>query len=298
MRFLNELKNINRIFSSHPLTKSRKIKTYIRFIIFQIQARLKPSTTTWINGLQLNATAGTGITGNVYCGLFELPEMGFVLHYLKKDDCFVDVGANVGIFTLLASGVCQAKSFSFEPVPTTHEKLKKHTEINQLTKKVTLIQKGVSDRSGVLRFSNLSQDCLNHIITDDEEIHDSIDIQVTTLDSELNNKPVPALLKMDIEGHELLALRGADKLLSNPILNAIILECTDASDKYGYSRTDLFEFMKNYQFHPYTYDPIKREIKAEEITSTNDNFIFIRNLEEAQKRIQSAPFIKILDQEI
>jgi hypothetical protein len=57
------------------------------------------------------------LTGNLYAGLHEFSEMGFLLHLLRQNDLFVDVGANLGSYTVLASAVCQARNIAFEPVP-------------------------------------------------------------------------------------------------------------------------------------------------------------------------------------
>ena len=46
-----------------------------------------------------------GATGNLFCGLHEIEDMGFVLHFLRSDDIFLDVGVNVGTYTVLAAGV-------------------------------------------------------------------------------------------------------------------------------------------------------------------------------------------------
>lgn len=45
-----------------------------------------------------------GATGNVYVGLHEFESMGFVLHVLRSSSAFIDVGANVGAYTVLAAG--------------------------------------------------------------------------------------------------------------------------------------------------------------------------------------------------
>lgn len=46
----------------------------------------------------------TGATGNWYCGLQEYEDMSFVLHALRPGDLFVDVGANIGSYSILAAG--------------------------------------------------------------------------------------------------------------------------------------------------------------------------------------------------
>ena len=64
--------------------------------------------------------------------------MMFLLHFLKSDDLFLDIGANVGTYTVLASGVCKAKTWAFEPDPETVLSLKRNIEINNLQELVTV----------------------------------------------------------------------------------------------------------------------------------------------------------------
>jgi len=48
-----------------------------------------------VNGSKfLVKTGETGLTGNIYTGLHEFPDMGFLLHFLRAEDLFVDIGAN------------------------------------------------------------------------------------------------------------------------------------------------------------------------------------------------------------
>lgn len=51
----------------------------------------------------------TGATGNIYVGLHEFEDMAFLLHVLRRTDLFVDVGANIGSYTILAGGAAGAK---------------------------------------------------------------------------------------------------------------------------------------------------------------------------------------------
>jgi hypothetical protein len=62
--------------------------------------------------------------------------MAYVLHTLTPDDFFVDVGANVGSYTVLACAVRGAKGYCFEPVPTTYRRLLDNLRLNDLTSRV------------------------------------------------------------------------------------------------------------------------------------------------------------------
>jgi FkbM family methyltransferase len=101
-------------------------------------------------------------TGNIYCGLHEFVDMAFVLHALKSNDVFLDVGANIGSYTVLASGVCGARTIAFEPDPKTAEHLRRNIEINALDDlvKVHEVALGRAAGKGVL---TVGLDTVNHV---------------------------------------------------------------------------------------------------------------------------------------
>lgn len=78
----------------------------------------------WVGSTSLVIETGmTGATMNLYCGLHEAADMAFVLHVLRACDGFLDVGANVGSYSILASGVAQARTLALEPIPATRRRL-------------------------------------------------------------------------------------------------------------------------------------------------------------------------------
>lgn len=94
----------------------------LRFVKWQIGNRLVlgPVAARFVNDARLFVQKGmTGATGNLYVGLHEFEDMSFVLHGLRPDDLFVDVGANVGSYTVLAGAAVGASCVSFEPIPET-----------------------------------------------------------------------------------------------------------------------------------------------------------------------------------
>jgi len=89
------------------MNRSARFAAIGRVIRWQLASRLMPGPITlpYVNGTYLFATRGmTGATGNWYCGLHEYEDMSFVLHTLKPGDLFVDVGANIGSYSILAAG--------------------------------------------------------------------------------------------------------------------------------------------------------------------------------------------------
>src|SRR5262245_48181443 len=91
----------------HPLSRGRKFANLKRLFAWQIGSRLVPGPVAinFVNATKLLVRPGmTGATGNIYVGLHEFPEMSFVLHFLRPSDLFVDIGANIGSYTVLAAG--------------------------------------------------------------------------------------------------------------------------------------------------------------------------------------------------
>ena len=123
----------------HPINKKRKAKALLGFLKWQIGSRLVPGEIIyhWINDAKFIVKPGeTALTQNIYCGLMEFHDMAYVLHVLNADDLFIDVGANVGSYTLLACAVRGASGYCFEPIPSTFERLISNIKLNDLSDRV------------------------------------------------------------------------------------------------------------------------------------------------------------------
>src|SRR5262249_15331008 len=113
--------------------------------------------------IRLAARRGmTGATGNIYARLHEFADMAFTLHFLRPDDLFLDVGANIGSYTLLASGVCKARTISFEPDPQTMGLLRRNIDLNGVDGCVLLEQTAVGAEDGEVEFT-LGRDTGNQV---------------------------------------------------------------------------------------------------------------------------------------
>src|SRR5947199_8758444 len=101
------LKILN-VIIKHPLNKNHKVKALWVFFKWQIGVKFLPYPVLYpfIDNIRFLAWKGlTSATGNIYCGLYEYNDMLFLLHFLKEGDLFFDIGANIGTYSLLASGV-------------------------------------------------------------------------------------------------------------------------------------------------------------------------------------------------
>src|SRR4029077_6652553 len=108
----------------------------------------------WIAGQHLAVRGGmTGATGNIYVGLNEFVDMMLPLHFLREGDLFLDIGANVGSYTVLASGICRAVTWAFEPDPGTIRNLKRNIAINSLEPLVTIYELALGSAEGEVPFT-------------------------------------------------------------------------------------------------------------------------------------------------
>jgi FkbM family methyltransferase len=216
----------------------------------------------------------------------DFEEMMFMIHLLGKNDLFIDVGANVGVYTLLASGLAGARSMTFEPVPGTFSRLKKHIELNHLENKVECINKGVGDKEDTLLFSTDHKDCLNHVVTPSESAQHTASVPVICLDA-LENIPAFSMLKLDIEGYEWHALQGATQLLTSGKIKAIVLEFNHHAKRYGIAPDQIEQLLKAAGYSSYQYNPIERTLSPTSF-NTQGNSLWIRDIESVLPRVQMA----------
>jgi FkbM family methyltransferase len=279
----------------HPLNTSHKVTALFTFVKWQIGSRLVPGPVlyTWVDDSQFVVSPGEqGLTGNIYCGLHEFESMAYVLHSVNSEDVFVDIGANVGSYTILACAVKKAIGYCFEPVPGTYMRLLKNIHLNNLQVRVHCFNVGIAEQDGALKFTS-SSNTMNHIIHQDETSKDIVSVPTMRLDSILNNVN-PTFLKIDVEGYETGVINGAEKVLASSSLHSIIIELNGSGRKYGFDDDKLVQQISYFGFAPYKYDPFTRQlVKLTGKNHANENTLFIRGEEGVKARIQAAPKITV-----
>lgn len=230
----------------HPNCRKRRIESILRFFKWQIDKRIRDQS--WdlelAPGVQLRCYPDSHSASAVlYCGLYDYDEMNFLLRYLRPEDSFLDVGANVGVYTLLAaSKIISGSIYSIEALPQNYERLKENIELNQF-ERIQTYQLAVSDREGMIELSLNDGDSTPSIL-EGNATH-KINVKTDKLDNILPQTNLE-LAKMDVEGAELLALKGANLLLQDPV-PVWILEII------GTSAIELVDFLNSYGYHLYQY---------------------------------------------
>jgi len=294
--FLQRLAIPLRAIGEHPLTKSRKAAAIFRFATWQLKSRFLPGPRVheWIDGSKFYVRTGaTGLTQNIYMGLHEFEDMGFLLHFVRSGDLFVDVGANVGSYTILACGARGARGCAIEPVPDTFERLCSNVRLNKMDDRVKCVNAGIGSVRGTIQFTN-TKDAANHALAPGEAEEETVGVEVFPLDLILADES-PVAMKVDVEGYETPLLDGAQETLKKSSLQAVIMELNGSGTRYGWDETRVVEEMTGFGLKPYSYDPFERSLKAlGGKNSTSGNTLFLRNEEFVMDRIKSAPKATVL----
>jgi FkbM family methyltransferase len=149
-----------------------------------------------------------------WVGSFEIEVQRALARELKPGNHFLDVGANAGLFSLIGWKVVgpQGRVTSVDPDPVNHEALSELIELNNCSN-WQLCQVAVSDSTGTAPFSRSKPGSpMGKLGT--VAGAETFDVKLTTLDQLIEEVGVPDVIKMDIEGAEVAALRGAKELLA------------------------------------------------------------------------------------
>jgi len=285
-----------KFFDQHPLTRDRKIAAIARFVRWQISSRIRSGSVVheWIDGSKFYVRAGeTGLTQNIYTGLQEFDDMGFLLHFVRGGDTFVDVGSNVGSYTILACAARGARGYAIEPVPSTYERLLNNMRLNGIDSRVVCLNIGIGSKRGRIQFTG-GNDTTNHALPPGSSDETSIAVEVHPLDEVLDGES-PTLMKVDVEGYETLLVEGAQQTLKKDSLQAVIMELNGSGSRYGWDESQIVEKMIAFGLNPYAYDPFHRTLRClDGNKSPGGNTLFLRDEAFVLERVKAAPPVTVL----
>ncbi len=148
-------------------------------------------------------------------GIFEPQEIEIVKQEVKLGDTVLDIGANIGYYTLIFAKLVgeHGKVFAFEPDPNKFALLKKNVEMNGYTN-VVLVPKAVSNENKIAKLYLCKQNQAMHRVYNSVFCNDSINIELLKLDDYFQQySDNISFIKIDIEGNEYAAIEGMLNLL-------------------------------------------------------------------------------------
>lgn len=295
---------VYRYLRDHPLTREHRFKAYARYVRWQIASRLlnESVAVSYVNESRIFVRRGLhASTQTYYTGLKEFNDMCLVMHLLRSEDVFVDVGGNIGVFTILASAGAGATVYTFEPFPSTYEHLKDNINLNHGHGHVFPFQICIGDTDGEIEFEiDRRSSSRNHVRpknSDERYAAGVISVPVRTLDSIVDRPAV--CLKIDVEGYESSVIAGAQSTLDSSSLCAVIIEMNPAALKaYDHDPSALHNEMLSRGFKTFNYNPFTREIEETFGYNSSGNTVYLRNLDFIYKRVKNACPFRILGKNI
>ena len=132
----------------------------------------------------------------------------------KQTVVFVDVGANVGEFVLDYGDRDRiSELYAFEPQPEQFLGIRHTLRLNSMAR-VTAVNKAVGAVSGIMAFKQATKNASSSgLLNAGSSRGTPFEVEVTTLDLELNNVSLPAILLIDVEGAELLVMQGGEQFI-------------------------------------------------------------------------------------
>jgi len=230
----------------HPSNRHRRLRMLARVFRYQARARLlhKPTIIPIGDRSRFIAHPSSGTSGLVYANPLEWREIELWRRTLKPGDLFVDVGANVGSYTLWAIEF-GASVVSVEPDPNSARMLRENLALNGYTAEV--IEAAIGEAPGTAHITT-DKGPMNHLVG--EPGPGTREITVTTLDEILGDR-VAAGIKVDVEGAEPLVVRGAIKALTQHRIKLIQFEWNPYSKtRFGEERQQTAAFVESlgYEF--------------------------------------------------
>jgi FkbM family methyltransferase len=200
-------------------------------------------------------------------GCYEPETVAVIRGLLAPGMVYVDVGAYIGHHTIIGSAAVGpgGQVHAFEASPSTYAELLANVRLNQCTNTVCN-NVALSDRAGTAPFylADVSEAAANSL---GRTVHTSerhIDVAVRTLDDYFESKSIHRvdLVKVDVEGAELLFVRGAARTLQR-FKPALILEFSKHSSAFSYDSDDLATELGAMGYHLFQVGPMPLQPAAE-----------------------------------
>jgi FkbM family methyltransferase len=201
----------------HPGNRHGRLRALARSAAWQLYKRVgrRPLRVDFVDGFSVLCFPDSGSASNIFYRnhYFELEEMTLLRRVLRPGDGFIDGGANIGVYSMLAGCLVgrSGRVIAFEPSPTHAARVIANAELNGFDQ-VEARRAALAAQSGTVSFVT-TRDVSNRIQTRTDADADTIEVECTTLDDAISGMPEFTIAKLDLEGSEIDALHGAERLL-------------------------------------------------------------------------------------
>lgn len=224
------MKAFEAVRNSLPGAKPELWSTLPNSLIRNCRARWfdppSPRTVALRNGGRIFIDPSTDIGLTIYLyRCWEYPVTRLLLSLINPSDVFLDIGANIGYFTVVAASVCE-EVHAFEPVPELYGRLERNINLNSGCR-ASAHSCAMSKTVGSSRFYVVAGRNTGLSSLHEQKGAKEIDVKTTTLDAFVEKQHLSRvdLMKVDVEGAEEDVFLGGQSLLSSSSAPDIIFEC-------------------------------------------------------------------------
>jgi FkbM family methyltransferase len=281
-----------KLILDHPLNRGRPAQAVGRWAGWQVWRRIvrRPITARIWDGVRVRVYPDWPYSWTaIYLKLAEYDDMMFTLRYLRPGDAFVDVGANVGFYSLLASSVNGgAPVLALEPHPLASRRLRENALLNSFDNvRVRAVAAGSHKGSARLTADLVDQ---NRISESPEDSGSTLSVPVVTLDAELATQGIDdvdvCIVKIDTEGFESNVLSGAQRLLETQPGPVWMVEVAGLGLRYGSNDSELLAMFRDRGYEAFIYTASNnRLVRSDGPASGRGNVIFTRDPESVSLRL-------------
>jgi FkbM family methyltransferase len=186
-----------------------------------------------------------------------------VVRAVRGKGCtFYDVGANIGLYSMLAAvpSARPCRVYAFEPSEYTRARLHDNVTLNNAGDVITVVPVAVGDREGVAEFevslTDSGTSSLHRAPLDGEE-RVVERVRIAPLDQLVRDQGLepPAFMKIDVEGHELFAVRGAEQVISEHRPGILLERNLDAAAAAGWEYGELLAELERHGYRFWEIGP-------------------------------------------
>ena len=232
--------NVASFIWKHPANEGMRFRALVRAAAYQFRGRVLHQRTVAPLGARSRIWVELHRTGSskaLYANPPDHPEMIVWQRWLRPGDLFVDVGANVGTYTILAADL-GARVMALEPAVDTCDLLRENVALNGYA--VEIVQAAAGSEPGTAGFTS-GRDCINHL-----DPSGDTEVAMVILDDVIGARHVRGM-KIDVEGFELEVLRGCRAALSERRIDLLQLEWNDASmNSTGLDRKPIADILDEF----------------------------------------------------
>lgn len=272
-----------RVVFTHPLNKGKKWRTLSKVLFWKLNQLTSkfPVAVDFANGIKCLCYPDSSYGGLVvYTGYPEYESMKVWERMIKPQDVVIDVGANIGLVSLLASPKTKQAIYAFEADPRVFPRLQENIRLNDLGHQISAINNAVSDRQGKLAFTLESQSEISHLTyknvkTRSVRKHKMQSVTSVVLDQFVAAKGIKRKLvvKVDVEGAELLVFKGMKKSFQKQQVKYLTFEMNKNCVQFGYQPQELLAWLESFDYQIFSLDPVA-QVTADSVITFDQQSAF------------------------